>query len=75
MGKGTKTVRVKVNDVSKTTATVEGPELSDNSNNNAAIVVELVDHPNDVENIDLEAEFECLMIADIEGADADTILG
>ena len=34
-----KTVGVKVNDVSETTATVEEPELSDNSNNNAAIVV------------------------------------
>ena len=32
-----------------------------------------MDHPNDVENIDFEAEFECLMIADIE--DADTMLG
>ena len=29
--------------------------------------------PNDVENIDFEAEFECLMIVDIE--DADTMLG
>ena len=43
-----KTVEIEVNDVSETTATVEEPELSDNSNNNAAIVVELVDHPNDV---------------------------
>ena len=34
-----------------------------------------MDHPNDVENIDFEAEFECLMIADIEDADADTMLG
>ena len=30
-------------------------------------------HPNDVENIDFEVEFECLMIADIENAD--TMLG
>ena len=46
-----------------------------NSNdNNAAIVAELVDHPNDVENIDFEMEFEWLMIADIEDADADTML-
>ena len=70
-----KTVGVEVNDVSETTATIEETELSDNSNNNAAIVVELVDHPNDVENIDFEAEFECLMIADIEDVDADTMLG
>ena len=28
--------------------------------------MELVDHSNDVENIDFEAEFKCLMIADIE---------
>ena len=28
-----------------------------------------------MENIDFEAEFECLMIADIENADADTMLG
>ena len=33
-----------------------------------------MDHPNDVENIDFEAEFEWLMIADIEDADADTML-
>ena len=70
-----KTVGVEVNDVSETTVTIEETELSDNSNNNAAIVVELVDHPNDVENIDFEVEFEWLMIADIEDADADTTLG
>ena len=70
-----KTVGVEVNDVSETTATIEETELSDNSNNNAAIVVELVDHPNDVENIDFEVEFECLMIVDMEGAHADTTLG
>ena len=64
-----------MNDVSETTATLEETELSDNSNNNAGIVPELADHPNDVENIDFEAEFECLMIADIEDADADTTLG
>ena len=34
-----------------------------------------MDHPNDVENIDFEAEFEYLMIADIEDADADTMVG
>ena len=34
-----------------------------------------MDHPSDVENIDFEAEFECLMIADTEDADADTALG
>ena len=34
-----------------------------------------MDYPNDVENIDFEAELECLMIADIEDADADTMLG
>ena len=28
-----------------------------------------MDHSNDVENIDFEAEFECLMIADIEDVD------
>ena len=38
-------------------------------------MAELVDHPNDVENIDFEVEFEWLMIADIEDADADTMLG
>ena len=32
-----------------------------------------MDHPNDVQNIDFEAKFEHLMIADIE--DADTMLG
>ena len=68
-----KTVGVEVNDVSETTATIEETKLGDNSNNNAAIVAELVDHPNDVENI--EVEFEWLMIADIEDADADTMLG
>ena len=70
-----KTAGVKVNDVSETTATIEEAKLIDNNNNNAAIVVELVDHPNDVENIDFEVEFEHLMIADIEDADADTTLG
>ena len=75
IGKRDKTVEVKVNDVSETTATVEETELSDNSDNKAAIVAELVDNPNDVENIDFESEFEHLMIADIEDADADTILG
>ena len=70
-----KTVGVEVNVVSETTATIEETELSDNSNNNEAIVAELVDHPDDVENIDFEAEFECLMIADIEDADADTMRG
>ena len=59
----------------KTTATVEETELSDNCNNNVAIVPELVDHPNNVENIGFEAEFEHLMIPDIEDADADTMLG
>ena len=68
-----KTVGVEVNDVSETTATIEETKLGDNSNNNAAIVAELVDHPNDVENI--EVEFEWLMIADIEDVDADTMLG
>ena len=38
-------------------------------------MAELVDHPNDVENIDFEVEFEWLMIAKIEDADADTMLG
>ena len=52
-----------------TTATIEDTELSDNSNNNAAIVADLVNH----HPIDFEAEFECLMIADIEDADADTM--
>ena len=70
-----KTVGVEVNDVSETTVTIEETKLSDNSNNNAAMVVELVDHPNDVKNIDFEADFECLMIADIEDADANTMLG
>ena len=70
-----KTVGVKVNDLSETTATIEETELCDNSNNNASLVAELVDHPNDVENIDFEVEFECLMIADIEDADADTMPG
>ena len=37
-------------------------------------MAELVDHPNDVENIAFEVEFE-LMIADIKDADADTTLG
>ena len=68
-----KTVGVKVNDVCETTTSFEETKLSDNSDNNAGIVVELVRHPKDVENIDFEAEFECLMIADIE--DADTMLG
>ena len=70
-----KTVGVEVNDVSETAVTIEEAELSDNINNNAAIVAELVDHPNDVENIDFEVEFEWLMIADIEDGDADTTLG
>ena len=69
-----KTVGVEVNDVNEITATIEETELSDNSNNNAVIVAELVDHPKYVENIDFEAEFECLMIADIEDADADTMI-
>ena len=71
-------VCVCVNDVSETRATIEETKLNDNSNNNAAIEVELGDHPNDVENIDFEAEFEWLMITDIEDiedADADTMLG
>ena len=71
-----KTVGVEVHDVSET-VTIEETKLNDNSNsndNNAAIVAELVDHPNDVENIDFEMEFEWLMIADIEDADADTML-
>ena len=70
-----KTFGVEVNDVSEITVTIEETELSDNSNNNPAIVVELVDHPHDVENIDIDAEFEWLMIADIEDADADAMLG
>ena len=70
-----KTVGVEVNDVSETTATTEETKLSDNSNNNGVIVAELVDHPSDVENIDFEAEFECLMISGIEDADAHTTLG
>ena len=70
-----KTVGVEVNDVSETTVRIEETKLSDNRNNNAAIVAELVDHPNDVEYIDFEVEFEQLMIADIEDADADTMLG
>ena len=37
--------------------------------------MELVDHPNDEEHIDFEAEFLCLMIADIEDAHADIMLG
>ena len=57
-----KTIGAEVNGVSETTATIEHTKLSDNSNNNAAIVAELVDHPNDVESIDFEVEFECLMI-------------
>ena len=57
------------------TVTIEGTEINDNSDNNTAIVAELVDHPKDVENIDLEVEFEQLMIANIEDADADTTLG
>ena len=71
--KRNKTVGVKVNDVSESTTSIEETKLSDNSDNNAPIVAELVDHPNDVENIDFEAEFEHLMFADIEGAD--TMLG
>ena len=47
-----KTVEVKVNDVSETITLIKEPELSNNSDNNAAIVAELVDHRNDVENID-----------------------
>ena len=69
-----KTVGVEVNDVSETTVTIEETELSDNSNNNAAIVVELVAHLSDVEYIDFEVEFEWVMIAYIEDADADTML-
>ena len=61
------------NDVSETKKSFKETELSDNSDNNAAIVVELVDHPNDAENIDFEVEFEHLLIADIE--DTDTMLG
>ena len=70
-----KTVGVEVNDVSEMTVTIEETEINDNRDNNAAILVELVDHPSDVENIDFEAEFEQLMIADIEDADANTMLG
>ena len=58
-----KTVGAKVNDVSETTTSIEETKLSDNSNNNVAIIVE---HG-------MEAEFECQMIAVIE--DADTMLG
>ena len=57
------------------TATIEETKINDNNDNNAEIVTELVDHPNDVESIDYETEFEQLMIADIEDADADTMLG
>ena len=70
-----KAVGVEVNDMNETTATIEETEVNDNSDNTSAIVVELVDHPNDVENNDFEAEFEQLMIANIEDADADTTLG
>ena len=70
-----KTVGVEVNDTSETTVTIEETEINDNCDNNTAIVAELVDHPNDMENIDFEAEFEQLMIANIEDADADTMLG
>ena len=38
-------------------------------------MAELVDHPNDVENIAFEVEFEWLMIADTKDADADITLG
>ena len=41
IGKRDKTVGVEVNDVSETTVTIEETKLSDNSNNNAAIVVSL----------------------------------
>ena len=75
IGKRDKTVGVEVNDVSEMTVTIEETKINDNSDNNAAIVVELVNHPNDVENIDFEGEFEWPMIADIEDADADTMLG
>ena len=70
-----KVVAVEVNDVSEMSVTIEETKINDNSNNNAAIVVELVDHPNNVESIDFEAEFEQLMIADIEDEDADTTHG
>ena len=70
-----KTVGVEVNDVSEMTVTIEETEINDNRDNNAANVVELVNHPSDVENIDFEAEFEQLMIAYIEDADANTMLG
>ena len=70
-----KIVAVEVNDVSEMSVTIEETKINDNSNNNAAIVVELVDHPNNVESIDFEAEFEQLMIADIEDEDADTTQG
>ena len=46
-----KTVGVEINDVSETTTSIKETDLSDNSDNNAAIVAELVAHPNDVENI------------------------
>ena len=49
---------VEVNDVSETTVRIEETKLSDNRNNNAAIVAELVDHQNDAEYIDFEVEFE-----------------
>ena len=73
--KSDKTVGVEVNDVSKMTATIGETEINHNSDNNAAIVADLVDHPNDMENIDFEVEFEWLMIANIEDADADATLG
>ena len=73
--KRNKTVGLKVNYVSETTVTIEETKLRNNSTSNAAIVVELVDHPNDVENIDFEVEFKCLIIAYTEGADADSMLG
>ena len=68
-----KTVGVEVKNENETTTSFKETELSDNTDNSAAIVVELVDHPNDVENIDFEVEFKHLLIADIEGAD--TMLG
>ena len=49
-----KTAGVEVKDVSETTVTTEESKLSYNSNNNAENVAELVDHPNDVENIDFK---------------------
>ena len=70
-----KTIGVEVNDVREMTATIEETKINDNSDNTAAIVVEILDHPNDVENIDFEAGFEWLIIADIEDANADTMLG